>query len=237
MVRHDDKNAHKESQRLAQSAQAKRQNTIKFVKKAALWLVIIAVLVFGFQYILSLTKVQTDGLPKLSVAQVGTTDHVFGDGKILLVEYSDFQCPACKAYEPLVDQVVEKYGENITLVYRHFPLRSIHRHAQMMAQASEAAALQGKFWEYKTALFESQDEWKDLGSVKEYAIQKAVAMGMDAAKFEADMTAQSTKAKVENDYQSGIANRLQGTPSFFVNGQKVQFKNYEELESIIKRLQ
>lgn len=81
------------------------------------------------------------------------------DSKVVLVEYSDFQCPACAAYFPMVEQVMDEYKDKVAFVYRHFPLISIHPYAEPMARASEAAGKQGKFWEMYQLIFKNQTAW------------------------------------------------------------------------------
>jgi protein-disulfide isomerase len=81
------------------------------------------------------------------------------DSKVIVVEYSDFQCPACAAYFPMVEQVMDEYKDKVAFVYRHFPLTSIHPHAEPMARAAEAAGKQGKFWEMYELIFKNQNAW------------------------------------------------------------------------------
>jgi len=167
------------------------------------------------------------------------SDHVKGnpDATILLEEYSDLQCPACGAYYPIVKQLVEEFGDNIKFTYHHFPLRQIHPNAELAAIASEAAGLQGKFWEMHDILFENQKEWsgkKGDDIFNDYAKE----IGIDALKFESDMFLdESIKNKVENDYQRGLDLKVNSTPSFFIDGKKLQNpRSYEDFRSIIQQV-
>jgi protein-disulfide isomerase len=142
------------------------------------------------------------------------------DAKVTLVEYSDFQCPACKAYEDVVKQVIDSYSpEELRFVYRHFPLRSIHPNADISAQAAEAAGEEGKFWEMKSLLFEKQSEWGPEKDPRGLLSAYAASLGLDVAEFEEDMQDDDdSKERVEKDYQSGVALGISSTPTFILNG-------------------
>jgi len=103
-----------------------------------------------------------DGQPG-SVMLTGD-DHYKGnpDAQVVLIEYSDFQCPACRAYIPIITSLIEQFPDDLVVVYRHFPLQSVHANARAAAEASEAAAKQGKFWEFHDILFDKQTEWSRL---------------------------------------------------------------------------
>ncbi len=142
-------------------------------------------------------------------------DHIRGNknAEVTLVEFSDFECPFCGRFKPTVDQALREYGDKIRLVYKHFPLDSIHPYARPAAEASECAAEQGKFWEYHDALFTNQDKLSN-----EYFGQLATELGLDANKFSGCVTSGKYKQKVEADYQLGLASGVQGTPHTLVNG-------------------
>lgn len=137
---------------------------------------------------------------------------------VTVVEYADLQCPACKAaHSLLVDPLVEKYGTQIRYEYRHFPLMSIHRYAMDAAQASECAADQGKFWEFVDMAFENQDS---LGP--QALDQWGQELGLDA-----DLYGRCRKSGIKRDlvqasYDEGREMGVSGTPTFFVNGQRVE---------------
>ncbi len=142
-------------------------------------------------------------------------DHIRGNknAKVTLVEFSDFQCPYCGRFEPTVAQAMTEYGDKIRLVYKHFPLDSIHPNARPAAEASECASEQGKFWEFHDALFQNQDK---LGAA--YYGELAKTLKLDTNKFTACLTANKYKAVVDADYQQGIQAGVQGTPHTLVNG-------------------
>ena len=106
--------------------------------------------------------------------------HVIGEenAEVTIVEFSDFQCSACKTAQPIVENVLEKYQGKVKFIYRHFPLTSIHKNAMAAAIAAEAAAEQGKFWEYSKVLFEKQNAWDQLGSPQDLFINLAKEAGV-----------------------------------------------------------
>jgi protein-disulfide isomerase len=165
-------------------------------------------------------------------------NHIKGmeDASVSLVEYSDLQCPACGVYYPVVKQIMKEFGDSMSFEYRHFPLRTIHQNAESAALATEAAGLQGKFWEMHDILFERQKEWSNKKGKNIFTIY-AEEIGVDSLKFESDMLLnEDIKNKVENDFQSGLALSVNSTPSFFLNGVKMQNpRSYEEFRSIIQQ--
>lgn len=170
------------------------------------------------------------------VEAVGEYDHVRGttESSVQLVEYSDFQCPACGAYHPLLKRVSEEFPD-IQFVYRHFPLRSIHPNAQPAAQAAEAAALQGRFWEMHDSLFETQREWSAVKDSKDYFVTLAESLGLNKEQFLADFEADEVKKMISDDYNSGTRSNVQGTPSLYLNGQKINSPgSYDELKTLIE---
>lgn len=142
-------------------------------------------------------------------------DHIRGnkDAKVTLVEFSDFECPFCSRHEPTMTQALAEYKDNIRVIYKHFPLESIHPQARPAAEASECAAEQGKFWEFHDELFANQDKLDSS-----YYGEIAKQLGLDTNKFNSCVTAGKGKAKVDADYQQGIQAGVQGTPQTFVNG-------------------
>ncbi len=140
---------------------------------------------------------------------------------VQLVEYSDFQCPACAAYYPLIKQLEEKLGSKIAFVYRHYPLFQLHANADIAARAAEAAGKQGKFWEMHDKLFENHSAWVDLLDPTQILTQYAKDLGLKVDQFTVDLSAADVKQAVADDYQRGQKAGIQGTPSFFVNGVKI----------------
>lgn len=167
------------------------------------------------------TKSQSDSVNS-SITAVSESDWVIGkeDAPVTLIEYSDFQCPACAFYLPLVEDLRRQNADKLRFVYRHFPL-SIHRNAEAAAIASEAAGRQGKFWAMYQTLFERQNEWEgELNPVNKFAAYAAL-IGADVKQFLLDYQDKALKDKVRASYRDGFAAGVSATPTFFLNGQKI----------------
>lgn len=158
-----------------------------------------------------------------------------GSASATLIEYSDFQCPACKVYQPLLGQVLSSFPENLRFVYRHFPLRTTHKNAQLAAQASEAAGNQGKFWQMHDMLFDKQDSWSKLPNAKDVFIEYAGVLKLDIDKFKSDLDSQEAVQKIDADLAGGEKSGVDSTPTFYLNGQKVE--NIKSLEDFKKRVE
>jgi len=153
---------------------------------------------------------------------ITNNDHVKGatNAKVTIVEFSDFQCPACKSYAPVLNELVKIFPNDVRLVYKHFPLRSIHLRAQGAAEAAEAASLQGKFWEMVDKLFSGQEIWsKGKGSDQFEAYAKE--FGLDTLKFKNDLASNEVKNAVNDDYKEGLDIGINSTPTFYLNGKKI----------------
>lgn len=174
--------------------------------------------------------------PTLPIDAIVSSDWVKGDknAKTILIEYSDFQCPACAAFQPLVKKITDELGDKIAFAYRHFPL-SQHQNAKFAAIASEAGGKQNKFWEMHDLIFENQKNWSDLSNskVKELFIKYAETLGLNIEQFKNDLASEEIKNKVNNDLISGETAKVNSTPTFFLNGQKNSPKSYEEFKQLI----
>ncbi len=148
------------------------------------------------------------------------------ESEIKLIEYSDFQCPACSAAEPQVKKLVEDFGDTFQLEYRNFPLRSIHPNAQIGAQAAEAAGMQGKFWEMSDKLFENQEEWSQSFNPKKYFKRYATEIGINADRLLFDLESDKIKTVVNAQFDEAMKLELPGTPSFVFNGEKVDINTF-----------
>jgi protein-disulfide isomerase len=142
-------------------------------------------------------------------------DHVRGpeNAPFTLVEYGDYQCPDCGLLFGTLQSVQQEFGTRLRLVYRHYPLSGIHKHAQMAAEAAEAAAAQGGFWEMHDLLFEHQDAL-ELKHLLRYAGQ----LGLDVDRFHRELKQGSYAERVRQDFIAGVQNGVDGTPGLFLNG-------------------
>lgn len=142
------------------------------------------------------------------------------DAEVTLVEFGDFQCPACKSAHPTVKSVISQYSqEELNFVFRNFPL-SIHQNAQEASRTAEAAKEQGKFAEMMDMLFERQNEWSDLNDPDQTFTRYAEELDLNAEKFISDYESDEIHERVQTDVADGISLQVTGTPTFFLNGQK-----------------
>jgi protein-disulfide isomerase len=146
---------------------------------------------------------------------VSERDHSQGPATaaITLVEYGDFECPYCGAAYPIVKELQRSLGDRLRFVFRNFPLREMHPHAEHAAEAAEAAGAQGKFWEMHDMLYEHQRTLDD-----DHLLQMAERLELGAQRFEGDMAEHRYAAHVRDDFMSGVRSGVNGTPTFFING-------------------
>jgi len=148
---------------------------------------------------------------------VNASDHVLGDADapVTLVEYGDYQCPHCATAHPVVAQVRQHFGKQLLFVYRHFPLTEIHPMAMSAAETAEFAGARGRFWQMHDGLFENQDR---LGLPLYVAL--AEALGLPAAGLQAALASGEEVRKIQADFMGGVRSGVNGTPAFFINGQR-----------------
>ncbi|MFA6608789.1 MAG: thioredoxin domain-containing protein [Candidatus Paceibacterota bacterium] len=208
-----------------------------FIKKpegkfiAGLILVIVVLFAYYFYAMRTYTPVQVEDL------KVSETDHVRGalDGSVTLVEFGDFQCPACSAYEPFVQQLVKDNSKILKVVFRHFPLTQIHQNALLAAKASEAASLQGKFWEMHDIIYAKQNEWSEALNARDIFSVYATTIGLDTKKFSKDLNSKEIEDKILAEYSEGIKLGVMGTPTFFINGKMIENpQSIEAFDRLIK---
>ena len=163
---------------------------------------------------------------------VSERDHIQGPAgaPVTLVEYGDYECPHCGRAYPIIKKVRERMGRRLRFVYRNFPLRESHPHAQHAAEAAEAAGAQGKFWEMHDRLFERQFALDD-----EYLVEYAGDLRLDIARFREELAAGVYEPRVREDFRSGVLSGVNGTPTFFVN--EVRHDDAWDLEPLAAALE
>ena len=185
------------------------------------------------QYFLDSAKV---GLPvgrNLESIEINENDAFKGpvDAKVTIVEFSEFQCPYCKRGKETVSEILEIYGDQVKLVFKHFPLISIHPEAQKAAEATECAGDQGKFWEMHDWMFDNQEELA-VDSLK----TAAVNLGMNGSEFDSCLDTGKYEEKVKNDTEEAKNLGLSGAPAFFINDQLISgaqpIENFREVIDI-----
>lgn len=203
-----------------------------------LWGGVIAIIVIAAIWLFRQGSAPTQTPAAVVGQEVNQDDWIKGsaDAPVTLIEYSDFQCPACASYYPLVRDLTKAYPAKLRVVYRHFPLRQIHPNAQLAAQAAEAAGLQEKFWEMHDLLFENQSTWAILDDPRETFVGYAKKLKLDEEKFKQDIDSEVVKTAIEDDIKRGMQARVNATPTFILNGQKILSpKSLEEFKQLIEK--
>jgi protein-disulfide isomerase len=170
--------------------------------------------------------------PPPLVQLISTDDDPFRgpmNAPVTIVEFTDFQCPACGAMQPVLDEVLKTYGDKVRFVVRDFPL-VMHANARKAAEAANAANAQGKFFEYTAILFKRQKAL-DVPSLKKYASE----LGLDRARFDAALDGDTFAAEIRHDIQDGEVYGIESTPTIFINGVKLEILSAEGLRAAIDR--
>jgi protein-disulfide isomerase len=144
-------------------------------------------------------------------------DHIRGpaNAAVTLVEYGDYECPYCGAAYPIVKEVQSRMSDRLRFVFRNFPITTSHPHAEQAAEAAEAAAAQGRFWEMHDHLYENQRRLED-SDLRAYA----ETVGLDVEQFDNELTEHVHAPRVREDFMSGVRSGVNGTPTFFINGRR-----------------
>ena len=157
--------------------------------------------------------------PRLTLPVADDRDHVQGpaDAAVTLLEYGDYECPFCGAAYPIVKQVQETMGERLRFAFRNFPITTAHPHAEQAAEAAEAAAARGQFWPMHDLLYENQRhlETDDL-------IAYASRLGLDVSRFQRELADHVHAARVREDFMSGVRSGVNGTPTFYIDGERYE---------------
>jgi protein-disulfide isomerase len=183
----------------------------------------VGVTLSNFGLVPSLRRAPAEKVRETAKASPGAQPpHVRGDAgaPVTLEEFGDFQCPPCAALYPELKKVEAEYGTRLRVIFRHFPLPS-HKHAVEAARASEAAALQGRFWEMHDRLYENQEQWGEACDVRQQLAAYARGLGLDAERFARDMDRPEVAERIKLDQQRGESVDVDGTPSIFVNGREL----------------
>lgn len=208
------------------------------------WFIFI-ILTAGFLGFLLITtkssKVDVSSID-INIAQVANdqngklADHIFGnpDSKVTLIEYADFQCPGCATINPTISEIRTLYKDQIQFIFRNFPLSTIHPNAKLAAASAEAAGLQGKYWEMHDKIYENQSSWSNLtGDDRTNFFKKyAEDFSLNTDSFLTDLTSSSINNKISYDYALGVKAGVDSTPSFFINGTKVDTKVWSDIEQL-----
>ena len=188
----------------------------------AMGISLIVILLF-FMYLSNLNN----GSKEIADVSIGFLEPL-GSGNIRVIEFSDFQCPACKGAEPAVKEIIDEHKEDIEFYYRNFPLE-MHENSMIAALAGSCANEQEKFWEYHDLLFANQNNL-DKESLKGYAEQ----LNLNIDEFNECLDSKKYKEEVQKDISDGVKAGVKGTPTFFVNGKKVEGADKDLIEGLIE---
>lgn len=202
------------------------------------WLLIALIVIGGFLAIIFTSGGGNGGGGGGKVSAINSGDWIKGNAQatVELIEFSDFQCPACKSMEPILSSVIDEFGNHMKFAYRHLPLKAIHGNSENAAKASEAAGFQGKFWEMHDKIFENQALWSPMS--KDQAVEAfasyAQELGLDVEKFKKDFESREVADAVEQDADEAASAAIQSTPTFFLNGERIQPRNLENFRTLVK---
>lgn len=153
---------------------------------------------------------------------------------ITLVEFGDYECPACGLYEPYVKQILTDFPGKVTYTFRNYPLTQ-HKNAPISSYAVEAAGIQGKYWEMHEIMFSTQSDWSNLSDPSSLFIDYAKTLGLNTDQFTSDMNSQKIKDIVAADKNDGETVRLSETPTFYLNGIKLSLTgDFNQIRSLIE---
>ena len=203
------------------------------------WIISIIGLLLLTWGMISLAR-KNDNNPYINNADINIkdTDWVKGNPEAgaTLLEVSDFQCPACGYYYSIIKQLEVEFGSQLRLVFRNFPLTQLHPNAEIAAYAAGAAGQQDKFWEMYDLLFDNQPVWASSENPEEIFLTYATTLELDLEKFQADIKSDVVKNKVAEDVVDARRNNLNSTPTFFLNGVKIDNpKSYDKFREEIYR--
>ena len=216
--------------------------------KMPIILSVIILAFLGFVFWLSknnkidLSNVDTSKVIAASSQTGDIEEHVYPssnkNAKVVLIEYGDFQCPACATMSPKLKALSEEYGDKIAVVFRNFPL-SGRPNSLSAAAAAEAAGLQGKYWEMHDLLYEKQTEWGSANATERTEFYKKYAKEVgvkDEEKFIADMKSSNISKKIAFDKALGVDAKITGTPSFFLNGEEIKNDIWGDDEALAAKI-
>lgn len=232
------KKERKEQRRLEYQQELQKEQRKKLFQKIGIWFGVIAVIVLSVAGLIKFANSPSSSVLSSEIsnaAKISDKDIVKGNknSKITLIEYSDFQCPACKYYQPIIKQVLSDFDGKILFAYRNFPLNT-HKNAKPAAQAAYSAHLQGKFWEMHDMIFENQESWADSNDADKIFRSFAEKLKLNTDKFKADYNAKPTKSFIEDQTNEGISIGINSTPTFFLNYKQIKAQSYEEFKTLIQ---
>lgn len=214
------------------------------------WIIFIVICLAVFGALIAMSRGQTLNVDNIDAAKIqpaapasgNIADHVYGNpnGKAVLIEYGDYQCPGCGTAYPILKEVSEEYKDKMAFVFRNFPLTSIHPNAKAAAAAAEAAGLQGKYWEMHDKLYEEQNSWGTLpiDTRTDAFVKYATSVGVkDINKFKEDMSVDDVSQKITFDMALGKKIGVDGTPTIYLNNKKIESDTWNDKDKMKKAVE
>jgi len=231
------KKERKELKKLEWEEKFKKEKRNKMLKQIGLWIGVAAILIASVYGLIQLSNSPQTNPDLAKLPPITKEDITTGNpkAKAVLVEYADFQCPACAVYQPFINQLLIDFKDKIYFVYRFFPLIQTHQNAMISAQAAYAAYLQGKFWEMDNLLYSTQKSWENSSNAKEIFTDYAKTLKLDLKKFQADLESEQGKKIINEQSSQGINIGVNSTPTFFLNGVKIENpRGYNDFKKLIQ---
>lgn len=218
----------------------KKEEQKEKLKKFAMWGGIILASLAGLAILVALAgrsgSTTTEPVVKENLPAVNAQNDITvgnPDAQVTVIEYADFQCPGCASYNPTIKQVETTYPNQVLVVYRFFPIDSIHKNAQISAQAAYAAWKLDKFSEMKDELYLNQSNWESLDDPRNEFIKYAVSIGLDEAAFTELMNSKEAEEYVNTARAEAISLGINSTPTFFINKKQVTARTFEDFKALI----
>jgi protein-disulfide isomerase len=217
----------KELRRFEWQEKAKTEARNAKIKKFSLWGGITLIFLIVIGVLIAAVSSPANPTQNITIAPVSNRDIATGNSKakVTLIEYADFQCPACAAYHPVINQLLDIYKDKLFYVYRMFPLEQAHPNALISAQAAYAAYKQGAFFNYDDLLYTNQNDWASSQDPQNTFVNYAQKLKLNVDKFKADMVSSEAQKYVKDSENEALSEGINQTPSFFINGKIIQNPN------------
>ncbi len=205
-------------------------------KEAKIMILVFVVIFAGLGFLIYRNnKIATTPITKEQLIKPTSHSTKNPNAKVNLVEFGDFQCPACAAAFPIVEKLLDLYKDNpqVNFVFRNFPL-SQHQYALLTAEAAEAAGAQGKYWEMYKLIYEGQDTWANSKDSLSILVGYATQLNLDVNRFKIEVQANTYSSVITQDQQAGLALGVNSTPTFFLNG--IRIKGVQNLNDFKSRI-
>lgn len=197
------------------------------------FIIILVIVVLGLGGLFFFTQ-KKDTSPTVVTGSVSNHKKGGNAKNVELKVYGDFECTACKAFYPIEKQVVDKYINDISFVFRHFPIDSIHQNARSAARAAEAAGNQNKFFEMHDMLYENYDLWVRSNEPLTVYEKFAKTLNLNIEKFKTDYASEATNSTINADSKEGSDKGVDGTPTYLINGKKLKGEDISTVEKFSK---